>query len=212
VSPGGACSTRKPCECGLKNPIAIGDDAGVRTIDHTCLTAQGSHGRRAQPPKKNPRPLHQILAVGSSVDKIGTKYTWMGPVKRRDFIAAAASLSAGTSRRATASDSVRMQNPPKPSSRAAATEIIANARKIVTPNDVGLLEALRIDGIDQWVSVRGACRSNPVLLHVHGGPGYISIPMSWWFSRSWEEYFTVVQWDQLASHSRTDAHTRADDR
>jgi proline iminopeptidase len=35
-----------------------------------------------------------------------------------------------------------------------------------------------------------------VLLFIHGGPGYISMPMSWWFSRDWEEYFTVVQWDQ----------------
>jgi proline iminopeptidase len=87
----------------------------------------------------------------------------------------------------------------KPSSRAEATAIIANARKIVTPNGVERLEALRIGGIDQWVSVRGADRSNPVLLHVHGGPGYISIPMSWWFSRGWEEYFTVIQWDQRAT-------------
>ena len=30
----------------------------------------------------------------------------------------------------------------------------------------------------------------------HGGPGYVSMPMSWWFTRGWEEYFTVVQWDQ----------------
>lgn len=38
-----------------------------------------------------------------------------------------------------------------------------------------------------------------MLLHIHGGPGYVSIPMSWWFSRDWEEYFTVVQWDQRAA-------------
>jgi hypothetical protein len=23
--------------------------------------------------------------------------------------------------------------------------------------------------------------------------------MSWWFSRGWEEYFTIVQWDQRAA-------------
>lgn len=120
-------------------------------------------------------------------------------MRRRDFMAAAASLSVGTACRADSADSVRMRDPPKPSNRAEATAIIANARKIVTPNGVERLEALRIGGIDQWVSVRGADRSNPVLLHVHGGPGYISIPMSWWFSRSWEEYFTVVQWDQRAT-------------
>ena len=71
-----------------------------------------------------------------------------------------------------------VSKPVKPGSRAEATAIIANARKIVTPNGVERLEALRIGGIDQWVSVRGADRKNPVLLHIHGGPGYISIPMS----------------------------------
>jgi proline iminopeptidase len=43
----------------------------------------------------------------------------------------------------------------------------------VTPNGVERLEALRIGGIDQWVSFRGADRRNPVLLHIHGGPGYL---------------------------------------
>jgi proline iminopeptidase len=58
---------------------------------------------------------------------------------------------------------------------------------------------VRIGGIDQWVSIRGIDRKNPVLLYIHGGPGYVSIPMSWWFTRGLEEYFTVVQWDQRAT-------------
>jgi heme-degrading monooxygenase HmoA len=69
----------------------------------------------------------------------------------------------------------------------------------VTPNGIERLEAARIGEIEQWVSVRGADRRNPVLLHIHRGPGYISHPMSRWFSRGWEEYFTVVQWDQRAA-------------
>jgi proline iminopeptidase len=85
---------------------------------------------------------------------------------------------------------------PKPFSRAKATFIIADARKIVTPEGVERLEKVRIGGIEQWVSIRGSDKRNPVLLFLHGGPGYISMPMSWWFSRGWEEYFTVVQWDQ----------------
>jgi pimeloyl-ACP methyl ester carboxylesterase len=89
--------------------------------------------------------------------------------------------------------------PSKPFSRADAAKIIADARKIVTPNGVERLEKVRIGGIDQWVSIRGADKRNPVLLLIHGGPGYVSIPMSWWFSRGWEEYFTVVQWDQRGS-------------
>src|SRR5262245_39176975 len=88
---------------------------------------------------------------------------------------------------------------PKFCSRAEATKVIAEARRIVNPRGVEQFEKVRIGGIDQWVSIRGADRSNPVLLYIHGGPGYVSIPMSWWFARGLEEYFTVVQWDQRAA-------------
>jgi len=81
---------------------------------------------------------------------------------------------------------------PKLFSRVQATLIVADARKIVTPNGVERLEKVRIGGIEQWVSIRGTDKRNPVLLLIHGGPGYVSIPMSWWFARGWEEYFTVV--------------------
>ncbi len=90
----------------------------------------------------------------------------------------------------------RADEPVKPSNRTEATAIIADARKILTPNGVERLEKVRIGGIDQWVSIRGIDRKNPVLLYIHGGPGYVSIPMSWWFTRGLEEYFTIVQWDQ----------------
>jgi proline iminopeptidase len=85
---------------------------------------------------------------------------------------------------------------PKPFSRAEATEIIMNARQVVNPGGIERLQKVRIGGIDQWVSIRGTDMGNPVLLLIHGGPGYVSMPMSWWFTRGWEEYFTVVQWDQ----------------
>jgi len=61
--------------------------------------------------------------------------------------------------------------PAKPASRAEATAIIAAARKIMTPNGVERLEKVRIGGIDQWVSIRGTDRRNPVVLYIHGGPG-----------------------------------------
>ena len=77
-----------------------------------------------------------------------------------------------------------------------AATIIANARKILTPNGVERLQAVRIGDIDQWVSIRGRDTRNPLLLVINGGPGYVLMPESWWMSRDWEEYFTVVHWDQ----------------
>jgi proline iminopeptidase len=86
--------------------------------------------------------------------------------------------------------------PVAPASREAATAIIANLRKVVADEGVERLEKVRIGGIDQWVSIRGNDRRNPVLLMLHGGPGWVAMPTSWYFQRGWEEYFTVVQWDQ----------------
>lgn len=100
------------------------------------------------------------------------------------------------------------QEPARPTSRAEATAIIANARRILAPNGVERLEKVTIGGIEQWVSVRGVDRRNPVLLYIHGGPGYPSIPMSWWSTQGWDEYFTVVQWDQRAS-GKTNGETDA---
>ena len=104
------------------------------------------------------------------------------------FAAAAISLGAVTS--AIAADV------PKPANRAEAADIVRNLRRIVTPNGIDRAEAVTIGGIKQWVTIRGADRRNPVLLVLHGGPGYVELPLSWWYARGWEEYFTVVQWDQ----------------
>jgi proline iminopeptidase len=83
-----------------------------------------------------------------------------------------------------------------PASRAEATQLIAEMRRIVTPHGIERTQAVRIGGIDQWITVRGTDRRNPVLLMIHGGPGYVAMPTSWYFQRGWEDYFTVVQWDQ----------------
>jgi pimeloyl-ACP methyl ester carboxylesterase len=55
---------------------------------------------------------------------------------------------------------------------------------------------IAIGGIEQWVTIRGEDRSNPVLLVLHGGPGDVTNPWTFAFFAPWEKYFTVVQWDQ----------------
>lgn len=51
-----------------------------------------------------------------------------------------------------------------------------------------------IDGVDQWVTIRGQDRNNPVLLIV-GGAGAALSSMAGFFA-PWEERFTLVHWDQ----------------
>jgi pimeloyl-ACP methyl ester carboxylesterase len=62
-----------------------------------------------------------------------------------------------------------------------------------TPIDRSLF--IPAGGIDQWISIKGDDRANPVLLVVHGGPGEAQWPEAEKY-RPWEHAFTVVQWDQ----------------
>ena len=71
--------------------------------------------------------------------------------------------------------------------------------KIVGVAGVEELVAIPIGGTQQWISVRGHDRDNPILLMIHGGPASPEIPTSWFFQSGWEDYFTVVQWDQRGS-------------
>src|SRR5690606_20740455 len=52
-----------------------------------------------------------------------------------------------------------------------------------------------VNGSEQWVTVRGCDRRNPVLLWLHGGPGIAMSGQAPLFF-AWERYFTIVQWDQ----------------
>lgn len=53
-----------------------------------------------------------------------------------------------------------------------------------------------IGGIEQWVTIRGQDRSNPVLLFLHGGPGDVTSCWALTLFAPWEDHFTVVQWDE----------------
>jgi pimeloyl-ACP methyl ester carboxylesterase len=86
--------------------------------------------------------------------------------------------------------------PPHPRDRAEAVEVVRDLRRIVTPNGIEEARTIRIGGIEQFVTIRGKDRHNPVLLVLHGGPGYVEAPLSWWYAHDWEDYFTVVEWDQ----------------
>ena len=55
---------------------------------------------------------------------------------------------------------------------------------------------VEIGGIDQWITIRGQDRNNPVLLFLHGGPGDVTNPWTFAMFAPWESQFTVVQWDQ----------------
>jgi pimeloyl-ACP methyl ester carboxylesterase len=67
---------------------------------------------------------------------------------------------------------------------------------ISTPNGIDEARYLKIGGIEQWVTIRGEDRVNPVVLVLHGGPGDATNPWGHAGFRPWLKLYTVVQWDQ----------------
>jgi pimeloyl-ACP methyl ester carboxylesterase len=82
----------------------------------------------------------------------------------------------------------------QPTGKAKAAEAFA----IRDANGIDDQDFIPINGADQWVTIRGRDRANPVILVVGGfgvdGPGAVASPFLGAF-QSWEPFFTVVNWD-----------------
>src|SRR5437899_5430189 len=72
----------------------------------------------------------------------------------------------------------------------------ANLRAVnTTATPIQETRFVTLGGIDQWITIRGANRANPVLLIVHGGPGDAQSSLRSTYA-IYEKDFTIVQWDQ----------------
>jgi pimeloyl-ACP methyl ester carboxylesterase len=80
--------------------------------------------------------------------------------------------------------------------RSEVVAMIANSRKIVSPRGIEELIPVQINGVPQYLSIRGKDLRNPILLFIHGGPASPEMPADYTFQTPWEDYFTVVEWDQ----------------
>src|SRR5579863_6366061 len=69
---------------------------------------------------------------------------------------------------------------------------IAEGAPLRAPIELG--EFVRVGGLDQWITLRGADRTNPALL-ILSGPGVAFSRMASFFA-PWERDFTLAQWDQ----------------
>jgi pimeloyl-ACP methyl ester carboxylesterase len=70
------------------------------------------------------------------------------------------------------------------------------ARTLVIDTPAGIAEGryIRINGVDQWIQIRGLDRTNPILLILAGS----GLPMEPFTTtlQAWEQHFTVVLWDR----------------
>lgn len=69
----------------------------------------------------------------------------------------------------------------------------------VVENSIAELSKVKIGGSDQCVMIRGVDINNPIILFLHGGPGYPFISYARRFQSQLEQNFVVVNWDQRGS-------------
>ncbi len=79
--------------------------------------------------------------------------------------------------------------------RAIVVTVLKASHQIDHPG-IDSMETVKIGGINQCIYIRGKDINNPVLLFLHGGPGTPEMPLLYKFQYEWENYFTVVHWDQ----------------
>lgn len=78
----------------------------------------------------------------------------------------------------------------------ATTPPITNAVGEPLPGSIASLEKVELNGSQQWISIRGKDRDNPILLFLAGGPGGSQMTTARHALAALEEDFVVVQWDQ----------------
>lgn len=63
-------------------------------------------------------------------------------------------------------------------------------------NSIAEINTIMLNGVEQRILIRGKDLSNPILLHLHGGPGSPDHPLIKRDNRNLEDIFTVCYWDQ----------------
>ncbi len=69
---------------------------------------------------------------------------------------------------------------------------------ITLPGGIDSLWMIELNGLEQWMLVRGRDRANPVLLYLHGGPGapLFCNARDIGYATNLERAFTMVYWEQ----------------
>ena len=73
----------------------------------------------------------------------------------------------------------------------------AQTREVKTKAPTSIHEAMfvSLNGVEQWITIRGDDVQNPVILMLHGGPGFPTSELAPVFA-GFEKDYTLVQWDQ----------------
>jgi len=72
---------------------------------------------------------------------------------------------------------------------------IANKTRITSPNGIDEAKFIEVSGAEEWITIRGDDRDNPVILFLHGGPSEANSPFVEFYT-PFEKDFVFVQRDQ----------------
>lgn len=83
--------------------------------------------------------------------------------------------------------------------RLASTPSIKDKQGAVMKNSVAKVKKVELNGRQEWISIRGENKENPVLLFLAGGPGGTQMAAVRHDLSELEKHFVVVVWDQPGS-------------
>lgn len=61
---------------------------------------------------------------------------------------------------------------------------------------INLQERIKINDVEQFVSIRGVSERLPLLVYLHGGPGDAALPLVRKYNRAFVKDFLVAVWEQ----------------
>ena len=79
------------------------------------------------------------------------------------------------------------------------TQILATTPDIQGENSIAVLKKIKVNGRNEWISIRGEDKDAPVLLFLAGGPGGTQMAEVRYDLAELEKDFVVVNWDQPGS-------------
>ena len=75
---------------------------------------------------------------------------------------------------------------------------VRNSLRSKIDTDLGIQENtyVTIGGIEQYLQIRGKDRNNPIILWLHGGPGFPLTYLTYYYQTPLEKDYTIVCWEQ----------------
>src|SRR5262245_60661029 len=67
---------------------------------------------------------------------------------------------------------------------------------LASASGISSMEKIRLGGMEQSIAIHGEDVSKPLLLILHGGPGFSEFLLFRSYNRGLERDFVVVNWDQ----------------